>query len=99
MAQEIIQLTLQEQSSAPASPESGNRRLYILNDGRMYRKDSSGNVIQVQDISAGTFANKPTTPSTGHMYFFTDRGNPAGWPAWWNGTYWATATGQDINND
>ena len=37
----------------------------------------------------GTWANKPTNPDTGKMYFCTDRG----YPIWYNGTSWVDANG------
>lgn len=40
----------------------------------------------------GTFANKPTNPSTGDMYFCEDLGTN-GKPLWYNGTNWVDATG------
>lgn len=37
----------------------------------------------------GTWANRPTNPDTGKMYFATDKG----YPVWYNGTAWVNASG------
>ena len=51
--------------------------------------------------SSGTFANKPTTPSVGKMYFATDKtatgGSVQGVPIWWNGTNWVDAIGNTVS--
>ena len=37
----------------------------------------------------GTWADRPTNPDTGKMYFATDKG----YPVWYNGTAWVNASG------
>ena len=49
----------------------------------------------------GTFANKPTSPNVGQMYFCTDKtatgGSNNGVPIWWNGTNWVDAIGNTVS--
>lgn len=49
----------------------------------------------------GTFANKPTSPNVGQMYFATDKtatgGSNNGVPIWWNGTNWVDAIGNTVS--
>lgn len=49
----------------------------------------------------GTFANKPTSPNVGQMYFCTDKtatgGSNNGVPIWWNGTNWVDAVGNTVS--
>ena len=43
----------------------------------------------VGGATSGTFANRPTVPNVGQMYFATDKG----YPVWYNGTAWVNASG------
>ena len=49
----------------------------------------------------GTFANKPTSPNVGQMYFCTDKqtteGQTNGIPIYYNGTGWVDALGRTIS--
>ena len=49
----------------------------------------------------GTFANKPTSPNVGQMYFCTDKtatgGTNNGVPIWYNGTNWVDAVGNTVS--
>lgn len=55
----------------------------------------------VAGATQGTFANKPTSPNIGQMYFATDKiatgGSNQGIPIWWNGTNWVDSIGNTIS--
>lgn len=55
----------------------------------------------VAGATNGTFANRPTNPNVGQMYFATDKtatgGSNQGVPIWYNGTSWVDSTGNVIS--
>lgn len=56
---------------------------------------------EVAGATNGTFANRPTSPNVGQMYFATDKtatgGSNQGIPIWWNGTNWVDAIGNTVS--
>jgi hypothetical protein len=54
LAQMSNHITFTEQSSAPATPTSGNQEVYFLNDGKMYTKDDTGVITQLTGSAAWT---------------------------------------------
>jgi hypothetical protein len=55
----------------------------------------------VAGATNGTFADRPTNPNVGQMYFATDKtatgGSNQGVPIWYNGTSWVDSTGNVIS--
>ena len=63
--------------------------------------DCALDTYAVAGATQGTFANKPTSPNVGQMYFATDKtasgGSNQGVPIWWNGTNWVDAMGNTVS--
>lgn len=63
--------------------------------------DAVLDTYEVAGATQGTFANKPTSPNVGQMYFATDKtatgGSVQGVPIWWNGTNWVDAIGNAVS--
>jgi hypothetical protein len=63
--------------------------------------DCALDTYAVAGATQGTFANKPTEPDTGQMYFATDKqtteGATNGIPIWYNGTNWVDALGRTVS--
>lgn len=63
--------------------------------------DSSLNEHIVETTGYGAFADKPSNPQTGQIYFATDKqtteGATNGIPIWYNGTNWVDALGRTIS--
>lgn len=51
--------------------------------------------------TSGTYANRPTSPNIGQMYFCTDKqtteGATNGIPLWYNGTNWVDSLGRTVS--
>lgn len=55
----------------------------------------------VAGATNGTFANRPSNPNVGQMYFCTDKtaagGSNQGIPIWYNGTSWVDSIGNTVS--
>lgn len=89
MAQQIIQLTFLEQSSAPANPDAGDARLYLLTGEKLYVLNSAGTAQEVSYTLSGPSTSRSTSLSDGSMYFDTTLGKPV----------WYTTTGGWVDAD
>ena len=62
--------------------------------------DATLTTYSVAGATQGTFANKPTSPNVGQMYFCTDKqtteGQTNGISIYWNGTNWTDALGRTV---
>ena len=79
-------IELEEQSSTPSSPSSGNRKIFVNADGEIKEIDSSGNEsgIKTTTLQLSQQSSTPSTPasgksivyvkSDGYLYYIDDTG-------------------------